>query len=58
MIDKPTLTMVIPAFNEANNLPILVKAILGHFETNHIKGEIVIVDDDSPDETWKVAEDF
>jgi len=57
-MNKPVLTMVIPTFNEVNNLPILINAILGHFEANNIRGEIVIVDDDSPDGTWKVAEDL
>ncbi len=50
------LSLVIPTFNEAKNLPVLVdqldallRPVLGD------AFELVVVDDDSPDRTWEVA---
>ena len=50
------LTVVTPTFNEADNVERFLGAVsevlrgIGH--------EIVIVDDDSPDQTWRVAEEL
>lgn len=50
-----TLTVVIPTYNEAQNLPILVGALF----SLPIGGlRIVIVDDNSPDGTGRIAERF
>ncbi len=52
----PELSLVIPTFNEAENVPILLERIaqaLGSLEGRY---EVLIVDDDSPDGTWRVAE--
>ncbi|MDD5751764.1 MAG: glycosyltransferase, partial [Candidatus Peribacteraceae bacterium] len=50
------LSLVLPTYNEAENLPILLpkleEALAG---TPH---EIIVVDDDSPDGTWRKAEDL
>lgn len=48
------LSLVLPTYNEAANL----KAILPHLSTalEGIDHEIIVVDDDSPDKTWEVAE--
>lgn len=47
------LSVVLPTFNESKNLPILLPRI------GEIMGsrayEVIIVDDNSPDETWRVA---
>lgn len=54
MKKTPQVSIVIPTFNEAENLPILVREI-----TKFLKGqslEIIVIDDDSPDKTWRVAE--
>jgi len=51
----PTLTVIVPTYNEAENIPILIKLLqdrLADFDY-----EVVIVDDDSPDQTWRVALD-
>ena len=50
------LSVILPTYNEADNVRTLVpeiKKILK--DTPH---EIILVDDDSPDETWKVAYDL
>ncbi len=52
----PLLTVVTPTYNEAENLPILVTEL--HRALQGIDHEIVVADDDSPDGTWRVAEDL
>ncbi len=47
------LIIVIPTFNEANNLPKITQAL---FDLNLSHLEILIVDDDSPDGTGQVAD--
>ena len=50
---SPMVSVVVPTFNESQNLPRLVglldRTMIG------IPWEVVFVDDDSPDGTWKVA---
>lgn len=48
-------TVVIPTYNEADNLPLLVDAL---FSLNHEEIGILIVDDASPDGTGEVAEEM
>jgi len=50
------LSIVIPTYNERENLPILVKEI-GKV-LRDLEFELIIVDDDSPDKTWKLAEEL
>jgi dolichol-phosphate mannosyltransferase len=45
---------VVPTFNEADNLPLLVPALLAQDE----RLEVLVVDDDSPDGTGKCADDL
>jgi dolichol-phosphate mannosyltransferase len=45
----PELSVVIPTFNECENLKILVPLVQDVFEKNNINGEIVVVDDNSTD---------
>jgi len=53
-----TLSVVIPAYNEEESLPTLVERLVQTFEENHLKGEIIIVDDGSTDETIKISEEM
>lgn len=51
------ISVVIPTYNERESLPMFVTAlrdVLG----NKTDWELIVVDDDSPDETWKVAEEL
>ena len=50
------LTVVTPTFNEAANVERFVRAVSGVLRG--IQHEIVIADDDSPDQTWRVAEEM
>ena len=52
------ITLVIPTYNEAGNIPILVDLVFNIFSNEELDGNIIIVDDNSPDQTWKVAEDL
>jgi len=56
-MNKPTISLIIPTYNERDNLPVLVKRIHESL-SNYCSYEIIVVDDDSPDETWKVAEEL
>jgi len=49
------ITIVLPTYNEAENLPILFEAI---FANNIPNLNLLIVDDNSPDGTGKVAEEL
>ncbi len=48
------LSVISPTFNEADNVPLLVEQ-LGQ-ALSQVDYEILIVDDNSPDLTWSVAE--
>lgn len=50
------LSLILPTFNESANLPDLLPKV-----AEVLKGipyEIIIVDDDSPDETWRIAQEI
>lgn len=47
------LSVVIPTYNEKNNLQILIPRILDVFKKNEIDGEIIIVDDSSLDGSFE-----
>jgi len=49
-------TLVLPTYNESENLPLLFERI-----DRTLRGlcfEVIVVDDDSPDQTWLVAREF
>jgi len=46
------LSLILPAYNEAKNIPVLLQRV--HERTR--PHEVIVVDDDSPDRTWEVAE--
>ena len=50
------LSLVIPTYNEKENIQILLKKIQKEFKKNNIKGEIIVVDDNSPDGTGDILE--
>ncbi len=52
---EPLVSILIPARNEENNLPALVNSILSQ---NYKDIEIIIYNDDSTDNTLKIAEEF
>jgi dolichol-phosphate mannosyltransferase len=52
------LSLVIPTYNEKENVQKLIKEIQKEFKENEIEGEIIIVDDNSPDGTGKILENL
>jgi dolichol-phosphate mannosyltransferase len=54
----PTLALVVPTFNERERLPELVRAIFAAYDAGGVDGELVIVDDNSPDGTGAVADEL
>jgi dolichol-phosphate mannosyltransferase len=52
------VSVVLPTYNEAENVPIMVKQIHGVLNDSGIDGEIIVVDDDSPDKTGEVADEI
>lgn len=50
------ISIVIPTYNEKNNLPVLIPEINKIAQLNNLKINIIIVDDNSPDGTGKVAD--
>lgn len=56
MTKNRQLSVIIPVYNEEQSLPILVERLVKTFENNNIKGNIIVVNDGSTDETWKISE--
>ena len=52
----PLLSIIVPTYNERENIPLLIERVKNAL--TGINFEMVIVDDDSPDETWKLAEEL
>jgi dolichol-phosphate mannosyltransferase len=53
-----TLSLVVPTYNERDRLPELVRAIFAAYDAGGVDGELVIVDDNSPDGTGQVADEL
>ena len=52
----PRASIIIPTFNEAENLPVLLERLTQVLGPTAGHYELIVVDDDSPDKTWLVAE--
>jgi len=55
-MNQPTLSICVPVYNEAENLPLLHEAICKVIDPNGIDAELILVDDGSKDDSWKVIE--
>jgi dolichol-phosphate mannosyltransferase len=49
------VSVVMPTYNEKENIAALIRAVLENVKEDV---EIVVVDDDSPDGTWKIVQDM
>ena len=55
VIDKlPLISIVIPLYKEAENLRPLLTAVTTALNSTGFASEVILVDDGSPDETWKI----
>ncbi|KAK7748780.1 dolichol-P-mannose synthesis [Cytospora paraplurivora] len=52
---KATYSVILPTFNERQNLPIITWLLQRTFTENNLDWELIIVDDGSPDGTQEVA---
>jgi polyisoprenyl-phosphate glycosyltransferase len=57
-IDAPALTVVVPSYNEAANLPLLYERLQAVLSRARIGWEVIIVDDHSADDTFDVAREL
>jgi len=49
------ISVIVPSYNESKNIELLAKKIFNILNNNRIDGELIIVDDNSPDGTAKIA---
>ncbi|HKG41921.1 MAG TPA: glycosyltransferase family 2 protein [Nitrososphaeraceae archaeon] len=56
-VKLPSLSIIIPTYNESENILKLIGDIRGNLPSN-IVTEIIVVDDNSPDETGKIVENY
>ncbi len=54
---KPFLSLVVPTYNEAGNIEALIRSLVTSLD-RAFPGtyEVIVVDDDSPDRTWEIAQ--
>lgn len=52
---KPEVSVVFPTYNERDNIEPLIREVLLHTPPST---EVIVVDDDSPDGTWRVVQDL
>jgi dolichol-phosphate mannosyltransferase len=60
-LDKklPELSLIIPTFNEGQNIRELVDTLVKLLDRTIPKNyELIVVDDDSPDRTWEIADEL
>jgi dolichol-phosphate mannosyltransferase len=55
VVSQPDLSVVVPAYREAGNIPTVCERLVDALDRDGLRAEIVIVDDGSPDDTYKVA---
>lgn len=58
LVVSPSLSIVVPTYNERGPIADLVAAVFGVLEGHAIAGEVVVVDDNSPDGTGEVADEL
>lgn len=55
-MQDPTVSIIIPTYNESHGITELIDSIVEQFHRAGVDGEIVVVDDNSPDGTWQIVE--
>ncbi|MBF0362948.1 MAG: glycosyltransferase [Oligoflexia bacterium] len=53
-----TISVILPTLNESQNIITLIKEIEDQLTSRNRSFEIIVVDDDSKDLTWKIVEDY
>jgi len=55
MTDKNKYSVLLPTYNEKENLPIIIWLLVKYFTESDINYEVIVIDDGSPDGTLDVA---
>jgi dolichol-phosphate mannosyltransferase len=53
---RPEVSIVVPTYNESGRIAELVDAVCAVYRESGLRGELVVVDDNSPDGTGRIAE--
>jgi dolichol-phosphate mannosyltransferase len=51
--ELPSVSVIIPTYNEADNIELVIERV--RIALEDYTSEIIVVDDDSPDNTWRIA---
>eukprot|EP00033_Pygsuia_biforma_P001404 GCRY01001588.1.p1 GENE.GCRY01001588.1~~GCRY01001588.1.p1 ORF type:complete len:258 (-),score=48.48 GCRY01001588.1:55-804(-) len=54
-VGEDKYSVLLPTYNEVDNLPLIIWLLVQTFEEKHLNFEIIIIDDNSPDGTQDVA---
>ncbi len=57
MMNNPQVSIILPTYNESQNILDIIRSIHAHIPKG-ITTETIIVDDNSPDKTGKIVEDY
>lgn len=57
-MSTPFLSIIIPAFNEENRLYTSLKRVCEYLYAQSYSSEILVIENGSNDNTWRIAEDF
>lgn len=57
-INRPKISVVVPAHNEEENLLPLLENFEKMFKESRLEGEVILVDDGSTDSTFKLAQEY
>jgi dolichol-phosphate mannosyltransferase len=57
-VDAPPLSIIVPTYNERDRLPELVTAIFAAYRGEGLDAELIVVDDNSPDGTGRLADEL
>jgi len=57
-MSKPNVSIIIPTYNERDNLPVLIKRIDNSLNSAGYTYEVIVVDDSSPDGTAEIAKEL
>lgn len=57
-MDKPSLSIVIPLYNEFSSIENTIREVLHHIQHTNLSCEIVLIDDGSTDDTWYKISDI
>jgi glycosyltransferase involved in cell wall biosynthesis len=55
--ELPSISIIIPTYNEAENILELIHVIDNNLQ-NHFTYELIVVDDNSPDGTGEIVENY